>query len=250
MTDKAKPTLYALLNRHAKAWWYHAELRATGHRIEARKRERDSIRSDINLLRAVLAVPGGHCGLGRGGASLYAKDRTLSGGANDYYREVARLLGIPLIDSTTVPDKAIWETVSFPMVAVGRAPDPGPWHGFSYAPLDYVAGLYLALGATVENLKIDPVTANRDLALLRERREVIRAENAAKPKPEPVKKPTVTAEGQTIDLQDLEDEGADGACLACGEYAYGIEPDAHDYECESCGRAKVMGAENILLIYA
>lgn len=32
-----------------------------------------------------------------------------------------------------------------------------------------------------------------------------------------------------------------GFCLACGEEAYGVEPDARKYECESCGACKVYG---------
>ena len=39
-----------------------------------------------------------------------------------------------------------------------------------------------------------------------------------------------------------------GFCLACGEEAFGVEPDARKYECESCGKKKVYGAEEILII--
>jgi predicted RNA-binding Zn-ribbon protein involved in translation (DUF1610 family) len=39
-----------------------------------------------------------------------------------------------------------------------------------------------------------------------------------------------------------------GFCLACGAEAYGVEPDARKYECEECGKAKVYGAEEILLM--
>lgn len=39
------------------------------------------------------------------------------------------------------------------MVAVGRDMSPTPWKGaVSYAPLEYVAGLYRAAGAEVHNL--------------------------------------------------------------------------------------------------
>ena len=41
-----------------------------------------------------------------------------------------------------------------------------------------------------------------------------------------------------------------GFCLACGDEAYGVEPDARKYECESCGANKVYGAEEILLMVA
>ena len=39
-----------------------------------------------------------------------------------------------------------------------------------------------------------------------------------------------------------------GFCLACGDEAYGVEPDARKYECESCGKEKVYGAEELLLM--
>lgn len=42
------------------------------------------------------------------------------------------------------------------------------------------------------------------------------------------------------------DEDA-GFCLACGDEAYGVEPDARNYECESCGERKVFGAQEILM---
>jgi hypothetical protein len=38
-----------------------------------------------------------------------------------------------------------------------------------------------------------------------------------------------------------------GFCVACGEMAYGVEPDACEYECESCGASKVYGAEELLI---
>ena len=39
-----------------------------------------------------------------------------------------------------------------------------------------------------------------------------------------------------------------GFCLACGEEAYGVEPDAREYECEYCGAHKVYGAEECLIM--
>lgn len=39
-----------------------------------------------------------------------------------------------------------------------------------------------------------------------------------------------------------------GFCLACGAEAYGVEPDAHEYTCESCGAKKVYGAEELLIM--
>lgn len=39
-----------------------------------------------------------------------------------------------------------------------------------------------------------------------------------------------------------------GFCLACGEPAYGIEPDARRYECESCGERQVYGVDELLVM--
>jgi len=38
-----------------------------------------------------------------------------------------------------------------------------------------------------------------------------------------------------------------GFCKACGEYQDGCEPDARNYECESCGENEVFGAEELLI---
>ena len=39
-----------------------------------------------------------------------------------------------------------------------------------------------------------------------------------------------------------------GFCLACGETAYNVEPDARRYVCESCSKRKVYGFEELLLM--
>jgi hypothetical protein len=41
-----------------------------------------------------------------------------------------------------------------------------------------------------------------------------------------------------------------GFCLACGAEAYGVEPDAREYECEICSAHKVYGAEELLMMMA
>jgi hypothetical protein len=38
-----------------------------------------------------------------------------------------------------------------------------------------------------------------------------------------------------------------GFCICCGADAEGVEPDARQYECESCGEPGVYGAEELLL---
>lgn len=39
-----------------------------------------------------------------------------------------------------------------------------------------------------------------------------------------------------------------GWCLACGTEAYGVEPDARRYTCESCGAPFVFGLEELLMM--
>lgn len=46
----------------------------------------------------------------------------------------------------------------------------------------------------------------------------------------------------------IEEDDNLGFCLACGAEAYGVEPDARGYECETCGAPKVYGAEELLLM--
>ena len=41
----------------------------------------------------------------------------------------------------------------------------------------------------------------------------------------------------------------EGLCMACGEVAGCVEPDARKYECESCGEKAVYGAEEALLMF-
>jgi len=38
-----------------------------------------------------------------------------------------------------------------------------------------------------------------------------------------------------------------GICITCGDECDGVEPDAREYTCESCGEATVYGAEELLM---
>lgn len=51
---------------------------------------------------------------------------------------------------------------------------------------------------------------------------------------------------RVLELAEEDDNG--GICLACGEDAYGVEPDARRYECEACGERAVYGAEELLIM--
>lgn len=47
-------------------------------------------------------------------------------------------------------------------------------------------------------------------------------------------------------IEAIEADDCLGFCAACGEDAYGVEPDARRYECECCGKKAVFGAEELL----
>ena len=49
-------------------------------------------------------------------------------------------------------------------------------------------------------------------------------------------------------IRAIEEDDCLGFCLACGEMAYGVEPDAREYTCESCGAPRVYGAEELLIM--
>lgn len=39
-----------------------------------------------------------------------------------------------------------------------------------------------------------------------------------------------------------------GFCICCGEDAFGVEPDAREYECEACESNSVYSAEELLFM--
>ena len=39
-----------------------------------------------------------------------------------------------------------------------------------------------------------------------------------------------------------------GFCIACGDDAEGVKPDARRYKCEHCGKKAVYGAEELFLM--
>lgn len=45
----------------------------------------------------------------------------------------------------------------------------------------------------------------------------------------------------------IKEDDNSGFCIVCGTRHEGIEPDARNYKCESCGKLKVFGAEQIVV---
>ncbi len=48
----------------------------------------------------------------------------------------------------------------------------------------------------------------------------------------------------------VEEDDNKGFCTACGDEAWGVEPDARRYRCKSCGQPAVYGAEELLMMGA
>ena len=120
-------------------------------------------------IAAALAMPGGHLSIGRGGFTLHYRDGAmLSGYGCEPIKAQSIKAGLPVIDSRNVDvDMTLQLTLSGPLVAVGREPEPAPWHGLSYAPLHAVAVPYAAAGAEVWNIpgvETMPVAAGRRTA--------------------------------------------------------------------------------------
>lgn len=105
-------------------------------------------------IAAALATPGGHLSIGRGGFTLhYRSGAMLSGYGCEAIKTQCIAAGLPVIDSRCVAfDVVVQLTLGGSLVAVGREPEPAPWHGLSYAPLHAVAVRYAAAGAEIWNI--------------------------------------------------------------------------------------------------
>lgn len=147
-----------LLREDSKAWWYHQRLRQSGNRaslLDAMERERRSVRSAVRNFRDCLNA-GGYLSIGRGGWTLHVDGRTTVahyGGMETYMAQCCLRLGIPIIDSTVISDKDIYDVIKFPMVGI-HAVDLEPYNSMSFAPLATVAKLYRDKGAKVYNLAV------------------------------------------------------------------------------------------------
>ncbi len=49
-------------------------------------------------------------------------------------------------------------------------------------------------------------------------------------------------------IEAIESDESLGYCTTCGEEQGDCEPDAREYECESCGEMTVFGAEELLIM--
>lgn len=53
-----------------------------------------------------------------------------------------------------------------------------------------------------------------------------------------------------MSVLDESDGDATGICLICGSTQSGVEPDATNYQCESCDEKEVFGAQEVILMFA
>lgn len=155
-------SLYSILNGKAKNWWNNRRLRECGQADEARRLERESIRSAIQTLRTAelfrVTDKGFSVECGKVTAAGYDTYSTLSGygDGSEYSTGLKQTRqGVPHVDMRTVPEELRFRLAfSGPMVAIGggKADPPnvdGRWGGFSKAPIPIYLAVLEAFGATV-----------------------------------------------------------------------------------------------------
>ena len=150
-------SVYSILNKDAKDWWYHEALRRQGNVEEARMRERDSIKRAVrNIRKAVLFR------VGLGGFSMKLNDNsTLSHcSSGDQYAEILRRCRPEVPSISTVKATNLLTLCGLPMAAVHNKPDDpypsGAYSSMHYAPLGIVLACYEELGAEVHWGDLNP----------------------------------------------------------------------------------------------
>jgi hypothetical protein len=101
-------SVYSLLNHDARTWWFHQQLRKQGQAAEARRRERQSIRSNVRHLRNC-KKNGGYCYVKPGGGRFILEvgpvqessgpSYTTLSGYDDDIPAAAALIGIRITNS-------------------------------------------------------------------------------------------------------------------------------------------------------
>ncbi len=94
-------TIYALLNKEAKSWWYFKRLREWGRTAEAREKERESIRNCIKNVRTA-AISDGYLAITEDGSRFIltiSNQQVLSGyGDVPHYQRLCEHYGVPVFD--------------------------------------------------------------------------------------------------------------------------------------------------------
>ena len=150
-------SILSILRKDAKAWWHFQDLRKQGNIKEAQKLERAEILENVKRFRLMMKN-GGHASVGRGGHSLkYVDEHGHSSRLEGYEKSVNGAdiaccirLGIVVIDTTTISDARIYETIKCSLVA-DSSNKPTGTGSTDYAPLGVVIEQYRKLGATIYN---------------------------------------------------------------------------------------------------
>lgn len=160
LCDSTGPHPYRKGKKNASCWTalleMREEARANARAALAYANERRRETTFVNLRYAWLVTEG------RGGHTIEIdEERNVRASCQGYGLSAEELveierLKIPFIDTRTIPDRMIYETVSLPMVCdPQRKPDSAPYGSLSFAPLAVVAAAKKALGATVRNCPLD-----------------------------------------------------------------------------------------------
>ncbi len=139
---------YTLINTDTKKWWYHQQLREQGAHEEARKRERENIKSTIRTFREAQKYSVAHMFVGKGGMSFhYSPNSRISGGNIPFYIAMCHKFDIPVIDTRHLSIEKSLETIKIPMIS--DTPDDPPYTWISYASMNYIFDRYRKLGAII-----------------------------------------------------------------------------------------------------
>ena len=151
-------SIYKILDDSARSWWYHRQLREQGKHQEARRCERRAILDKVRVLRECLENSGYAMNSRHGWRIHYKEWANLSHcypGLDQPMMRCCLKLGIPVCDTTTVPESNVIDIIRLPMASPNPDPEPESGYGsMSFAPVSYVFGLYQKLGATIYNLEV------------------------------------------------------------------------------------------------
>lgn len=51
-----------------------------------------------------------------------------------------------------------------------------------------------------------------------------------------------------LNEDEMSEHDTEGMCISCGNFQGGVEPDARQYECESCQEKDVYGIEELVIM--
>ena len=154
--NKENPEIKKILLEDAKGWWHYKNLRNAGKSQEAEELENADVRSNYNFL-LIVKKSNGWATIGRGGWCIYENRHHYMSGYEKRIKDSAMLqaciiLGIPICDSTMIPDDKIIGVMKFPLASRKDTKQKDKYNSMDYAPFPIVFRMYEKLGAKVYNL--------------------------------------------------------------------------------------------------